>query len=297
MFCICPTTNQLENVAFAMEGKFVDVECIEIMFRRMEARVGKTRPSTRMIGHTCYLASGRKVNSLLKMLNQQLKESQICPMSSKDFGEDAAFLLYLVPIVVSIIYGAIDWAETAKTSTMPPAAYLDVSKSPYLFLVSLVAICLAVILEVRAANSPERNGIVQANITRMQILAVVVLIISFLASVSAGGYDLPTAFSLFVGGRYALIYAFFLIGLSLLLAPKQVLGNFKAASLPDIVGMLLVAGAPVLFYLAINIHLRISISAIGRLDRGCSGHNLAFTDSLFGKKSSQPQTQKQPVET
>jgi len=64
VFCICPTMNQLENVAFAMEGKFVDVECIEIMFRRMEARVGKTRPSTRMIGHTCYLASGRKVNSL-----------------------------------------------------------------------------------------------------------------------------------------------------------------------------------------------------------------------------------------
>jgi len=64
VFCICPTTNQLENVAFAMEGKFVDIECIEIMFRRMEARVGKTRPSTRMIGHTCYLASGRKVNSI-----------------------------------------------------------------------------------------------------------------------------------------------------------------------------------------------------------------------------------------
>lgn len=63
VFCICPTTNQLENVAFAMEGKFVDVECIEIMFRRIEARVGKTRPSTRMVGHTCYLASGRKVNS------------------------------------------------------------------------------------------------------------------------------------------------------------------------------------------------------------------------------------------
>jgi len=63
VFCICPTTNQLEIVADKMEGKFVDIECIEIMFRRIEARVGKTRPSTRMIGHTCYLASGRKVNA------------------------------------------------------------------------------------------------------------------------------------------------------------------------------------------------------------------------------------------
>ena len=62
VFCICPTTNQLENVAASMENKFVDIECLEIMFRHIEARVGKTRPSTRMIGHTCYLASGRKVN-------------------------------------------------------------------------------------------------------------------------------------------------------------------------------------------------------------------------------------------
>ena len=65
VFCICPTTNQLEIVADRMSGKFVDIECIEILFRRIEARLGKTRPSTRMIGHTCYLASGRKVNSNL----------------------------------------------------------------------------------------------------------------------------------------------------------------------------------------------------------------------------------------
>ena len=218
-------------------------------------------------------------------------------MSSKDFGEDAAFLLYLVPIVVSIIYGIVDWAETAKSSTMPPAAYLDVSKSPYLFLVALVAICLAVILEVRAASSPERNGIIQENITRMQILAVVVLIVSFFASVSAGGYDLATAFSLFLNGRYALIYAFFLIGISLLLSPKQVLGNLKAASLPDIVGMLLVAGAPVLFYLALKVHLRLSVSAIGSLIVGIVGIVLLLAgSSLFGKRAaSSPTAQKQPA--
>ncbi len=219
-------------------------------------------------------------------------------MSSKDFGEDAAFLLYLVPVVLSIIYGAVDWAETAKSSTMPASSYLDVSKSPYLFLISLVAICLAVILEVRASSLPDRNGIVQANISRMQILAVIVLIISFIASISAGGYNLAVAFSLFIDGRYAFIYAFFLIGLSLLLSPKQVLGNLKAASLPDILGMLLVAGAPVLFYLAVKIHLSIAASAIGSLIVGLIGIALLlFGSSLFGKKSAQPQTQKQPVST
>jgi tRNA (adenine57-N1/adenine58-N1)-methyltransferase catalytic subunit len=61
IFCICPTANQLEAVVASMEGRFVDIESVEILLRRIEARVGKTRPSMRMIGHTCYLASGRKI--------------------------------------------------------------------------------------------------------------------------------------------------------------------------------------------------------------------------------------------
>ncbi|MHB1908384.1 MAG: tRNA (adenine-N1)-methyltransferase [Nitrososphaerales archaeon] len=61
VFCICPTTNQLETVAESMKGMFCDVESVEIMIRHIEARAGKTRPSMRMIGHTCYLISGRKI--------------------------------------------------------------------------------------------------------------------------------------------------------------------------------------------------------------------------------------------
>jgi tRNA (adenine57-N1/adenine58-N1)-methyltransferase catalytic subunit len=62
VFCICPTTNQLETVVETMkDGLFCDVESVEILLRHIEARTGKTRPSMRMIGHTCYLASGRKI--------------------------------------------------------------------------------------------------------------------------------------------------------------------------------------------------------------------------------------------
>ena len=68
-------------------------------------------------------------------------------MPSKDFGEDAAFLLYLVPVVASIVYGIAEWVAQGSTSTMPPAAYLIVSKSSYLFLIALVYICAAIALE------------------------------------------------------------------------------------------------------------------------------------------------------
>src|SRR5271169_6468210 len=102
-------------------------------------------------------------------------------MSSKDFGEDAAFLLYLVPVVVSIIYGVVEWVSTAKTASMPPTAYLIVTKSPYLFLISVAAICLALILEVRSATQADRIKVVETNTTRMQILAVIVLVVSLFA--------------------------------------------------------------------------------------------------------------------
>jgi hypothetical protein len=218
-------------------------------------------------------------------------------MQSNDFGEDAAFLLYLLPVVAGIVYGVAEWAAIAKTSSMPPTAYLVVSKSPYLFLISIVAICLAIILEVRSAGNPDRNGIIQANTGRLQLLAVVVLVISFFAAVSAGGYDLATGFSFFVNGRYALIFAFFLIGISLLLSPKQVLGNFRVASIPDILGLLLVVASPVLYYLGVKVHISSAASAIGALIVGLIGFVLLFAGgSLFSKKpATQTTPQKQPV--
>jgi len=206
-------------------------------------------------------------------------------MPSKDFGEDVAFLLYLVPIVASIAYGIYEWATTASTSTMPPSAYLVVSKSPYLFLLSLVAICAAIVVEVRYTNAPERNGIIQDNARRLQILAVIVLIVSVAAALSTANYDFGNAFSFFVNGRYALIYSFFLIAISLLLSPKQIIGNAKLASIPEIAGLIFLVLAPVIFYGGVKLHLPFSASALGALLVGVIGFVLLISGStVFGKK-------------
>ncbi len=211
-------------------------------------------------------------------------------MPSKDTGEDVAFLLYLVPVVLGIIYGAYEIATAATAAS----GYLIVSKSPYLFLISVAAVCFAVIVEVRSTNVPERNGVIQANTSRLQILAVVVLIVSFFGAVGAGGYNLTTGAILFIDGRYAFIYAFFLIGISLLLSPKQVLGNLKVASVPDILGLLLMVAGPVLFWAGLKVHLNFAISAIGGLVVGIIGFVLLFMPNLLtGKKQPQQSQQKQ----
>ena len=60
MAAVTPTTNQAEKLVAKMkEEGFVNVETMEILLRNLEARVGMTRPSNMMVGHTAYLTFGR----------------------------------------------------------------------------------------------------------------------------------------------------------------------------------------------------------------------------------------------
>ncbi len=206
-------------------------------------------------------------------------------MASKDQGEDIAFFLYLVPIVASIVYGIYAWDTTARTKTMPYLAYVIVAKSPYLFLLSLLAVCLAIIFEVRSVNLPERERIVKDNSYRLQWLAIIVLVISFAAALSVADYNIGNGVSVFFDGRYPLIYAFFLVGISLLLSPKQVLGNAKLSSLPDVLGLVLLVAGPVIFYGGLKIGLPFVASVLAGVVFAVIGLFLLLGSSkLFGKK-------------
>jgi tRNA (adenine57-N1/adenine58-N1)-methyltransferase len=60
MVAITPTTNQAEKLVAKMKDEgFVAIESMEILLRHLEARVGMTRPSNIMVGHTAYLTFGR----------------------------------------------------------------------------------------------------------------------------------------------------------------------------------------------------------------------------------------------
>ncbi|MDG6903126.1 MAG: tRNA (adenine-N1)-methyltransferase, partial [Nitrososphaerota archaeon] len=60
MAAVTPTTNQAEKLVAKMrEEGFVAVETMELLLRHLEARVGMTRPSNIMVGHTAYLTFGR----------------------------------------------------------------------------------------------------------------------------------------------------------------------------------------------------------------------------------------------
>lgn len=63
MAAITPTTNQAEKLVAKMSDEgFISVETVEVLLRHLEARVGMTRPSNIMVGHTAYLTFGRKTS-------------------------------------------------------------------------------------------------------------------------------------------------------------------------------------------------------------------------------------------
>jgi tRNA (adenine57-N1/adenine58-N1)-methyltransferase catalytic subunit len=70
MAAVTPTTNQAEKLVAKMrEEGFVAVESLEILLRHLEARVGMTRPSNIMVGHTAYLTFGRTTVAPLTQRN------------------------------------------------------------------------------------------------------------------------------------------------------------------------------------------------------------------------------------
>jgi tRNA (adenine57-N1/adenine58-N1)-methyltransferase len=72
MAAITPTTNQAERLVAKMkEEGFVSLETVEILLRHLEARVGMTRPSNVMVGHTAYLTFGRKTSGPLLPRKEQ----------------------------------------------------------------------------------------------------------------------------------------------------------------------------------------------------------------------------------
>jgi len=74
---ICPTMNQIEKTTTELKrAGYVDIDCVELMIRNIEAREGMTRPSMRMIGHTTYLVFARKVQKLEERIEAAEEEAE-----------------------------------------------------------------------------------------------------------------------------------------------------------------------------------------------------------------------------
>lgn len=57
-----PTFNQLEKLGESLrEEGFLLLESVEVLLRELKTEAGKLRPESRMVGHTAYITTGRKI--------------------------------------------------------------------------------------------------------------------------------------------------------------------------------------------------------------------------------------------
>jgi fumarate reductase subunit C len=137
-------------------------------------------------------------------------------MESKSSGiEDASFILFLLPVAVSGIF-AIYAAVTSSAFNVD--TYIAVTGNPIVFIVAVVSVCAALLLEIYYSPPDMRSKKVNANARRMQRLAVVTLVLTVLAAlVALGAAPLPLILGTFLAGRYPILFSALLVFLSFLI--------------------------------------------------------------------------------
>lgn len=160
---------------------------------------------------------------------------------------DVALLLYAAPFIINFAYALYLWFGSGISSTLPQFVYLEVSQSPYLFLVGFAAVALAGVIDFNAEAPESKKNALVALSRRLQLIAFVSIVLAFLSAWYAASFDLGTGIFNLLDGRYPLVFPALLVLLSFLILPSVKLQGANRKNL--LVVVLLIASPAVLYEL------------------------------------------------
>jgi len=160
----------------------------------------------------------------------------------KDSVEDAAFILYIVPILLNGGYGFWSWVAGGADLAALQQVYTQLTREPLIFLIGLLAVCAAVVLDARYLSPIE---VVDRRITRLAVFCFITALIIALLSTR---FNLSSGLTLFLRGRYALIFPALLMVLSFLFRVRG-LSSTSFKSLGRGLSLLLLLVSPLTLYL------------------------------------------------
>jgi hypothetical protein len=140
-------------------------------------------------------------------------------MISRENREDVPFLLFLVPFAVSGLYAILLWVQTGVSATLPQTVFLQVTESPYVFLIGFIAVIAGVVMDVVYTDPLRRRAKLIEESTTLQIIAVTALVLGILSAWYSAGFDLGTAATNVLSGRYVIIFPALLVIFSFLMLP------------------------------------------------------------------------------
>jgi len=193
-------------------------------------------------------------------------------------SEDFSYFLFFLPIIAS---GILTIIATLEFSTFNTQVYLAVTRNSYLFIFSIAIVCAATILELNY-SSEDAKSTLNKNSSRMQILAISVLLLSAFGSLFSIGSDSSSYnfLVLFVSARFPLMFSALLIILSSFITFQfrtdvNVQGSFKS-----IIGLVVLIFSPVYLYVGHTIQLSSSILFVTSFSLVIIGLGLLLNENL-----------------
>ena len=171
--------------------------------------------------------------------------------------ENISFILYLVPLISSTIYAISLWTSEGLSSTLPETVYLSVTKDPYLFLISFLAICCAVLIEVFGSSKESRLNRIKENSRQLQVLAVISFSAAVLSVWSTIGYsfNISGILPVLLEGKYALLFPIMLFTLAFLLNTSLKFNLLSFNNFMQNASIILMISSPLIFYGLWRIHV------------------------------------------
>ena len=193
-------------------------------------------------------------------------------------SDDFSYFLFFLPIIAS---GILTIIATLEFSTFNTQVYLAVTRNSYLFIFSIAIVCAATILELNY-SSEDAKSTLNKNSSRMQILAISVLLLSAFGSLFSIGSDSSSYnfLILFVSARFPLMFSALLIILSSFITFQfrtdvNVQGSFKS-----IIGLVVLIFSPVYLYVGHTIQLSSSILFVTSFSLVIIGLGLLLNENL-----------------
>jgi len=119
--------------------------------------------------------------------------------------EDVSFLLYFLPVILTT--GSFIWGITENNSYLD--AYLFATRNSIIFIISIIAIAGAVLLEINNTTIEKRYNVLVNHTKRMKTLGITILLLSIIGSLLATESFLAigTSIGLFLTARFPIAFA------------------------------------------------------------------------------------------
>ncbi len=181
-------------------------------------------------------------------------------MNRVDLTEDGVFFLYLSPFIISGLHGLIIWVREGITVQPSLTLFLTVTKDPLTFVLGVMTLGAAVVLDVHSAQRENRRITLRVNSRRLQLVAVISLLTSIVFAWVASGYttNLFRAFTVFLSGRYSIVFPLTLFAFSVFLSIPADLTAGGGKAFVQGAGLALLLISPLALFALSRLHYSVS---------------------------------------